>query len=137
MSALISTSPLIKEVVSGKSSILSQIVDQIVNYLQIVSAHPGYITGTLSSSEGEHEKYWEEVLSNLSVIFKQVAGSLKLYHERQDVTEKLPVRFDFSIVQRLCNIILTTELKNKSTQKTVKNILNDIQCFGDEGKYLI
>lgn len=69
--------------VSINQSVLSQIVNQIVTFLTIVNEHPGYLTGG-NSDDSEHERYWEEILSSLSTVFKQVAGSVKL---KSDMTK--------------------------------------------------
>lgn len=68
-----------EESILTTQSILTQIVQNIVDYFSIMNAHPGLIIGSVSSKEDQEnsDRYWEEIVSLLSSIFKHAQTSIK------------------------------------------------------------
>lgn len=122
------------ESVPAKDTLLSQIVSLIVVYLGIIEKNPGYVTGVSSSEQAEVESFWEQILSVLSTIFKQVATSLKLMPDKEP---RPAVPLQPQVVQQLCNILLTTEFKNRSSLRSIKAIFAHISSFSGEGQEFI
>lgn len=103
-------------------------------YLGIIEKSPAYVTGLNSSEQGELETYWDQILSVLSTIFKQVATSLKLKHDKEP---KSVAPLHPHVIQQLCNILLTSEFKMRSTLRSIKAIFAHISSFSGEGQEFI
>lgn len=49
-----------------------------------------------------------------------------------EVATTFKPQIDPKIIEKLCDIILTTQFKSRSTHKAIKGIFVDIQNFGDD-----
>jgi uncharacterized protein YicC (UPF0701 family) len=64
---------------SVNKSLLAQVIDWLSIYFSIVKERPGYVMSNASNDvfdSKENESYWEDMVSALGSVFKQVASGL-------------------------------------------------------------